>query len=86
MRSKTAESLWWLGMGLAVATTGIAIASTAHGETQAAGPLQTVDHVDLQRYLGTWYEIARYPNRFERDWTATPRRSIPSAKTDESKS
>ena len=67
MRNKTAERLWWLGMGIAAAATGIAIASTAHGETQAAGPLQTVDHVDLQRYLGNWYEIARYPNRFERD-------------------
>ena len=23
-----------------------------------------VDHVDLQRYAGTWYEVARTPNRF----------------------
>ena len=29
--------------------------------------LPTVGHVDLSRYVGTWYEIARYPNRFERD-------------------
>jgi len=28
-------------------------------------PLQTVDNVDLQRYAGTWYEIARLPNRFQ---------------------
>ena len=28
-------------------------------------PLQTVNHVDLNRYLGVWYEIARYPNRFQ---------------------
>jgi len=28
-------------------------------------PLQTVGHVDLQRYMGTWYEIARYPHRFQ---------------------
>lgn len=38
-------------------------------------PPQTVAHVDLQRYMGRWYEIARYPNRFERkcveDITAT---------------
>ena len=37
--------------------------------------LETVAHVDLQRYLGTWYEIARKPMRFEdttaRDITAT---------------
>jgi apolipoprotein D and lipocalin family protein len=30
-------------------------------------PLKTVDSVDLQRYAGDWYEIARYPNRFQRD-------------------
>jgi apolipoprotein D and lipocalin family protein len=29
-------------------------------------PLETVAHVDLNRYTGKWYEIARYPNRFER--------------------
>jgi apolipoprotein D and lipocalin family protein len=28
--------------------------------------LKTVDHVDLARYVGKWYEIARYPNRFEK--------------------
>jgi apolipoprotein D and lipocalin family protein len=27
--------------------------------------LPTVDYVDLDRYLGRWYEIARYPNDFE---------------------
>ncbi len=27
--------------------------------------LPTVKEVDLQRYSGTWYEIARYENRFE---------------------
>jgi len=29
-------------------------------------PLGVVDSVDLQQYAGTWYEIARLPNRFER--------------------
>lgn len=29
-------------------------------------PLRTVELVDLSRYAGTWYEIARYPNRFQR--------------------
>ena len=37
--------------------------------------LKTAGHVDLQRYLGTWYEIARKPMRHEdataRDITAT---------------
>ena len=28
-------------------------------------PLKTVDFVDLSRYVGKWYEIARYPNKFQ---------------------
>lgn len=34
-------------------------------------PLQTVPHVDLQRYLGTWYEIASYPQRFQKGCVAS---------------
>src|ERR1700750_3094276 len=34
---------------------------------EPAAPLQTVPHVDLARYVGRWYEIGRYPNRFEKD-------------------
>lgn len=30
----------------------------------------TVSYVDLERYAGKWYEIARYPNRFQRDCAA----------------
>jgi apolipoprotein D and lipocalin family protein len=33
----------------------------------AAEPLATVPRVDLDRYLGRWYEIARYPNFFQRN-------------------
>lgn len=36
-------------------------ASTARTE-----PLEAVSHVDLQRYLGTWYEIATIPQRFQK--------------------
>jgi apolipoprotein D and lipocalin family protein len=34
-------------------------------------PLETVAHVDLARYVGTWYEIASFPQSFERGCTAT---------------
>lgn len=34
-------------------------------------PLPTVDHADLERYLGTWYEIARYPAPFQEGCVAT---------------
>ncbi|MDZ7819562.1 MAG: lipocalin family protein [Aliarcobacter sp.] len=30
-------------------------------------PLQTVEKVNLQKYFGTWYEIARYEHFFEKD-------------------
>jgi apolipoprotein D and lipocalin family protein len=28
--------------------------------------VRTVERVDLDRYLGDWYELARFPNRFQR--------------------
>lgn len=31
---------------------------------------KTVSELDLERYMGTWYEIARLENRFERGMTA----------------
>jgi len=30
-----------------------------------APPLRVVSHVDLNKYTGLWYEIARYPTRFQ---------------------
>ncbi len=33
-------------------------------------PLKTVETLDLDRYLGTWYEIARFQHRFEKDLVA----------------
>ena len=39
----------------------IALTSTGEGEDS----VKTVEYVDLQRYLGLWYEIAKIPNRFQ---------------------
>ncbi len=33
---------------------------------QNHGPMQTVATLDVQRYLGRWYEIAKFPNRFQK--------------------
>ena len=33
-------------------------------------PLQTIARLDVGRYLGTWYEIAKFPNRFQRPCVA----------------
>ncbi|ODB82632.1 lipocalin family protein [Candidatus Thiodiazotropha endoloripes] len=35
------------------------------GCAQNPSQLMTVSSVDLQRYLGNWYEVARLPNRFQ---------------------
>ncbi len=34
-------------------------------------PLSTGAHVDLGRYVGTWFEIASFPQRFQKGCTAT---------------
>jgi apolipoprotein D and lipocalin family protein len=34
-------------------------------------PLDVVDEVDLDRYLGRWYEIASFPQRFQRGCVAS---------------
>lgn len=60
---------------LAVSSLATAFAALVAPACCAQQPLATVPSVDLNRYIGRWYEIARYPNRFERncdrDVTAT---------------
>ena len=36
------------------------------GAPKGLGPLRLVETVDLQRYLGRWYEIARFQHTFEK--------------------
>jgi apolipoprotein D and lipocalin family protein len=36
-------------------------------QAAAPAPVRTVEAVDLDRYVGEWFEIARFPNRFQRD-------------------
>src|SRR5512143_2983989 len=37
----------------------------SHMGNEPSSPLETVPYVDLNRYIGVWYEIARYPNSFQ---------------------
>ena len=46
-----------------------ALAGCAH--PSSLPPLRTVQHVDVARYMGTWYEIAAIPQRFQRGCVAT---------------
>ncbi len=44
----------------------IAMALLMGGSAYAQQELTTVQSVDLQRYKGQWFEVARYPNRFQK--------------------
>lgn len=43
---------------------------SACSQAPVAPPPPTVAHVDLARYTGTWHELARIPNRFQRQCAA----------------
>jgi apolipoprotein D and lipocalin family protein len=49
------------------------VAACAATTTERLGlpPLETVPQVDLSRYVGTWYEIASFPQRFQKGCTGT---------------
>lgn len=55
-----------LAAGGALAGLSAAVAFKTFRRAQARRELQTVSWVDLERYQGRWFEIARYPARFER--------------------
>src|SRR5574338_1323231 len=61
------------GIGLAVATTAAAVTAAFLVERHPVGNASVPEpakSVDLQRYLGVWFEIARYDQRFERSCAA----------------
>ncbi len=45
----------------------------AFAPAQAPGPLRTIDALDVPRYMGTWFEIAKYPNWFQKKCVADTR-------------
>jgi apolipoprotein D and lipocalin family protein len=47
----------------------LAAAAGAYALADSRNELQTVTKIDLSRYVGRWYEIARYPNRFQKKCT-----------------
>lgn len=40
--------------------------ATPVAPAQPPGPLTTIAALDVPRYMGTWFEIAKYPNRFQK--------------------
>jgi apolipoprotein D and lipocalin family protein len=51
----------WIGI-----LAGLLLAGCANPSSELIEP-KTVDHVDLKRYQGTWYELARMPMFFQRN-------------------
>lgn len=51
----------------ALAAIAATAAAASFAQTPAAAPVTPVDRVDLSRYVGVWYEIARLPNRYQAD-------------------
>ncbi len=68
LRRPVTQSAWpALVMGLLLAWGFGLFASQARAATPA---LQAVASVDLNRYMGTWYQIAFYPNSFQKQCVA----------------
>lgn len=67
-RAHVAPCVGLLALWVATVATGCATTTT---ERLGLPPLQTVSKVDLSRYTGTWFEIASYPQRFQKGCTAT---------------
>ena len=55
-----------------LATTALAgLGIAAYAIATKNEPLETVGHVDLEKYWGKWYEIAAFPQGFEKGCTCT---------------
>lgn len=50
---------------------GLLMSLAANAFAQSLPPVKTVDYVDLARYMGTWYEMASFPQFFARDCVAS---------------
>jgi apolipoprotein D and lipocalin family protein len=59
MRLKSRHILLLLAMGAAA---GAALAARSAAESSVT----PIPSLDVPRYMGTWYEIAKYPNRFQK--------------------
>lgn len=56
------------GIGFVVLGVLASLGACASGaESGGPPPLAPIAALDLPRYLGTWYEVAKYPNSFQRD-------------------
>lgn len=62
----TAAGLAFTAPGPAWAAEPAAAAAPGEAAATAQGPLKPIASLDLPRYMGRWHEVARYPNRFQK--------------------
>jgi apolipoprotein D and lipocalin family protein len=71
MSKLTIHAALGLALGLLVAASSLVGCAASTPKRLGLPPLQTVKHVDLSRYVGTWYDIASFPQRFQKGCTNT---------------
>jgi apolipoprotein D and lipocalin family protein len=58
---------WFPGLFLAAALqVSMVPMASSQSDSTVTRPVATVPHVDLTRYAGLWYEVAKIPNRFQK--------------------
>jgi len=67
--SSSSSRRLWLALALALLSP-LGAAVQPGVPITSSEPLKTIERLDVGRYLGTWYEIAKYPNRFQRQCVA----------------
>ena len=72
-KMKARHVLWkdWSHVLLGVAIMFLPVSACTPGGKIMTAELKVVPHVKLERYTGTWYEIARYPQRFQEGCVAS---------------
>lgn len=58
MKARSPLFLWLVSFSV--------LANGGGSEEGASMPLDAIPSLDLPRYMGTWYEIAKFPNRFQK--------------------
>jgi apolipoprotein D and lipocalin family protein len=60
---RTRNKIFLAGAAITLATVALVKAK----DKPSVEPLKVVPSIDVNKYMGTWYEVARLPNRFESD-------------------
>ncbi len=58
---------------IAILTCTLVLTANAQATDPAKQPLAPIPSIDLQRYLGTWHQLALYPNRFQKSCATNTR-------------